>query len=114
MAFNSGGRADRVGGEARTSVRRPLKSAGKQELWIGLTKAPRLRDRSIQPGRQEDRRSRSISTIPPWSGKKLSLGVYNVAAGEHAIEVQIVGSNPKAGGDRHMFGTDFLEWRPVK
>ncbi len=91
----------------------PLKSAGRQELWIGLTKAP---DYGIVQFSLDGKKIGAPVDLydPAVVREERSLGVYDVAAGEHAIEVQIVGSNPKAGGDRHMFGTDFLEWRPVK
>ena len=68
-----------------------------------------------------ERRSagRWISTIRQWSRKEHSLGVFDIAAGNHVLEVEMVGANQKAKdrrpgpNTRYLFGTDFLEWRPA-
>jgi len=43
-----------------------------------------------------------IRTDPP-----VPLGVHDLAAGDHKLCVEIVGTNPKAV-KRYMFGIDFL------
>jgi hypothetical protein len=44
---------------------------------------------------------------------KLSLGEFELGAGEHKLTIEILGSNPKAVR-RHMFGIDYLKLTPVK
>ena len=90
----------------------PVKSAGKHELWVGLTKSY---DYGIVQFSLDGKKiGQPVDLYSPKVIKKeLSLGVHDIRAGDHMIEVQIVGSNPKAKGGC-LFGADFLEWRPVK
>jgi len=90
----------------------PVAKAGKYTIEAGLTKAIDygivqlyLDDKSL--GEPIDLINDGVIT------KVYSLGVYELAAGEHTLTVEIVGANPKAV-KRHMFGLDYLKLTPVK
>jgi hypothetical protein len=89
----------------------PVKSAGKYALWIGVPNGPCF---GIVQFRLDGKKiGQPVDLYSANGGKKdISLGVYDIAAGEHTIEVEIVGTNPKATA--HLFGTDFLQWRPSR
>jgi hypothetical protein len=96
----------------------PVKSAGKYELWIGLTNSF---DYGIVQFRLDGKKIGEPVDLynPAVVKKELSLGVHDVAAGNHVIEVELVGHNPMARDANpgahagYLFGTDFIEWRPT-
>jgi hypothetical protein len=99
-------------------VPRPVKSAGKYALWIGLTSHF---DFGIVQFRLDGKKIGEPLDLytPTMKRKELSLGVYDISAGKHVLEVEMVGANQKAkdrrpgANTRFLFATDFLEWRPA-
>ena len=106
-----------IGGKLRL---RPasVKSAGKYALWIGQTKSF---DYGIVQFRLDGKKIGGPLDLYNSAVVKeeRSLGVYDIAAGDHVLEVEMVGANQKAkdrrpgANTRFLFGTDFLEWRPA-
>ena len=86
----------RPGSGAKLGLRpKPVKTAGKYALWIGLTKA--VDYGIVQFSLDGNKIGQPVDCYSPNVTKEeLSLGEYDLAAGDHTIEVQIVGANPKA------------------
>jgi hypothetical protein len=92
----------------------PVKKAGKYEVKAVMTKA---RDYGIVHLSIDGKKAGGpidlyndgvIPTDPP-----VSLGVHDLAAGEHKLTVEIVGANAKAAKS-YMFGLDYLIFEEAK
>lgn len=86
----------------------PVKSSGKQDLVLKLTKAP---DYAIvqfyvdgeKVGEPVDLYSAKVEPTGP-----MSLGTFDLSEGEHTLTVEILGANEKAQ-KRYMVGIDTIE-----
>jgi hypothetical protein len=90
----------------------PVAKAGKYEVLVNLTKA---RDYGIvrltlDAGKPSEPIDLYHPTVVP-SGP-ISLGSYDLPAGQHKLVVEIVGANP-AADKAYMFGIDRIELKPV-
>ncbi len=44
----------------------------------------------------------------------MSLGIADLTAGENRLQVDCVGTNPKANPKFYMFGLDYIRLEPVR
>ena len=91
----------------------PVTAAGQCEVMVHLTKAI---DYGIVQFSVDDRKAGEPidlfhdGVVPTGP---LSLGTFDLSAGQHRLTVEIVGANPQAQKS-YMFGIDRIELKPVR
>ena len=98
---------------ARLELALPVKKSGKYEVLVKLTKAVDygivlLRFDASLPGTQVDLYNNGVIPFGP-----LSLGVFDLKAGDHQLSIDIVDANRQAVKS-YMFGLDYVQLKPGK
>ncbi len=87
----------------------PVEAAGRYEVMASLTKAV---DYGIVAISVDDTAAGRFDRFNNGvANDEVSLGVHTLAAGQHKLTVELVGSNPQAV-DSYMFGLDYLRLVP--
>ena len=91
----------------------PSKSSGRHRMYAVFTKAKdygiaqvSINDRAA--GAPIDFYNESVQATP-----EITLGVFELKAGENRLQARITGSNPEANPARHMFGLDYIRLEPA-
>lgn len=97
----------------KATITFPVSAAGKYDVTAVFTKAHDYGIfRLLVDGKPAidslDLYDRLVTNTAP-----ISLGVFDLAAGDHTLTVEVLGANEKAG-KRYMFGLDYLKLNPVK
>lgn len=96
-----------VGPGAKLNLRLPAKDAGKHRLDVVLTKAPDYAIVQLHLDGKKTGEPIDLYNADGVVNATVSLGVYELTAGDHTLTVEIVGANEKAIKS-YMFGLDTI------
>jgi len=105
--------AEQVGG-GRLRIEVTALRAGKYQLNTRLTKAPDYA--IVQFCFDGERINGPLDLYHPEEAifpPEITLGTFNIEAGKHIVEIEVVGANPQAD-KKYMVGIDYIDLVPVE
>lgn len=93
---------------ARLTVNFHVASAGRYEILLGPTRAPDFGIHQHYIDSATAGRPIDLYALQVRPGGLTSLGIFQLSAGTHLLSVAIIGANPRATGDKFLYGLDYI------